>query len=767
MAQLDQTTAEARLRLEISGAVQGVGFRPFIYRLAADCGLAGWVLNGTSGVVVEVEGERAAIERFCERVAAEAPSAARVIAAERAWLEPAGLQGFSIRHSDDAGPRTVQVLPDLATCPACLAELRDPADRRHRYPFTNCTNCGPRFTIVEALPYDRPNTTMRAFALCPACAAEYRDPLDRRFHAQPNACPACGPQIQLWTAAGAALGSGEDALTLACNALRDGRIVAVKGLGGFHLVCDARDERAVAELRRRKGRGDKPFALMVRDLAMAAELCALPPEAADLMAAPEAPIVLLVRHDPAAGGAGEIAPSVAPGCPTLGLMLPATPLHHLLMDELRTPIVATSGNLSDEPICTAESEAVARLGAIADLLLIHDRPIARHADDSVAFLLHGEPRLLRRARGYAPAPVLLRREAPCILGVGAQLKSAVALSVGRQVVIGQHIGDLDAPEARAAFERAAADLARLYEATPAAVAHDLHPSYYSTEFALRHASAAGPRPVAIQHHHAHLASVLAEHQHEGQALGVIWDGTGYGPDGTIWGGEFLLGDVADSRRVGHLRPFPLPGGDAAVREPRRSALALLHELDGPAALEHDDLPPLRAFAPAERAVLARMIARGLNCVPTSSAGRLFDGVAALLGLCQRSSYEGEAAMLLEYAADPHERGAYPLELAGAELDWRPALRELLADRRRGVATGVISARFHNGMVAALAEVVRHVAPPAVALSGGCFQNRLLVERAAAAVEGLGLPALLHRLVPPNDGGISLGQVAAAAARLRA
>jgi hydrogenase maturation protein HypF len=766
MSTSPQPPPEARVRVEIRGAVQGVGFRPFVYRLATECGLAGWVLNGAAGVVVEVEGPRADLEQFLRRVEAEAPRAARIVGVERRWLEPAGFRGFAIRHSDVAGAKTVQVLPDLATCPECLAELRDPRDRRFRYPFVNCTNCGPRFTIVEALPYDRPATTMRRFALCARCRAEYEDPRDRRFHAQPNACAACGPHLELWSAAGAAVASGEDALTMAANAVRGGRIVAVKGLGGFHLVCDAASEDAVAALRARKRRRGKPFALMVRDLAMAAELCEVPREAAELMAAPEAPIVLLPRRDSA------VAPSVAPNSPTLGLMLPTTPLHHLLMDELRTPVVATSGNLSDEPICTDEGEAVARLGGIADLLLVHNRPIARHADDSVAWVLHGEPRLLRRARGYAPAPVLLRREAPCILGVGAQLKSAVALSVGRQVVVGQYIGDLDAPEARAAFERAVADLTRLYEVAPVAVAHDMHPGYFSTEFARRLAEDASSliphgSSFAIQHHHAHLAAVLAEHQREGEALGVIWDGTGYGLDGTIWGGEFLLGDAAESRRAAHLRPFPLPGGDAAVREPRRVALALLHELEGPAALDRDDLPPLRAFAPNERAVLRRMIERGVNCVPTSSAGRLFDGAAALLGLCQRSSFEGEAAMLLEYAADPYERGAYPVELAGAVLDWRPALAALLADARRGVGVGAISARLHNGLLAAIVAVVRHVAPPAVALSGGCFQNRLLAERAARAVEALGLPVLLHRLVPPNDGGISLGQVAAAAARLRA
>ncbi len=763
-----QRPGVARLRIEIRGAVQGVGFRPFVYRVATEAGLAGWVLNGAAGVTVEVDGEPTALARFAERLRREHPPVARIVSFEQTWLAPAGFQGFAISHSDDSGVRSVQVLPDLATCPACLAELRDPGDRRLRYPFTNCTNCGPRFTIITALPYDRPNTTMAGFTLCPRCREEYENPRDRRFHAQPNACPTCGPQLELWAAG--PLGekgrraAGDAALVAAAEAIAGGQIVAVKGLGGFHLFCDARDERAVRRLRERKGRPRKPFALMVRDLPAAAELCALPQAAADLLSAPEAPIVLLERHPQADQ---QIAASVAPGNPTLGLMLPATPLHHLLMDTLGFPVVATSGNLSDEPICIDEDEAQARLGAIADLLLVHDRPIARHADDSVAFVLQGEPRLLRRARGYAPAPVLLGREAPCILGVGAQLKSAVALSVGRQAFISQHIGDLDAPEARAAFARVVADLTRLYEASPAAIAYDLHPDYYATGFA-RALVAAGPaRGMPIQHHHAHMAACLAENQYEGQALGIVWDGTGYGLDGTIWGGEFLLGDMAGFERAAHLRPFPLAGGDAAVREPRRVALALLHELEGPAAWEREGLAAVRSFAPPERAVLRQMLARGVNCLPTSSAGRLFDGVAALLGLCLTASFEGEAAIMLEHAADPHETGDYPIELTDTVVDWRPTVAAILAELGRGVPVGSISARFHNTMAAVMVAQARRLDPPAVALSGGCFQNRLLTERAAAALSAAGHRVLLHRLVPPNDGGVSLGQVAAAAAQLGA
>ncbi len=754
-----------RLRFAINGAVQGVGFRPFVYRLAIEMCLAGWVNNGAAGVVIEVEGSREQLERFRTRLEHEHPPVARLTSVTSTWLTPLGFQGFTITHSDAGGPKSVQVLPDLATCPQCRAELLDPTDRRFRYPFINCTNCGPRFTIVVALPYDRPNTTMADFALCPHCRAEYEQPLDRRFHAQPNACPVCGPHLEL-TATGelsAVPLQGEAALQAAIQALRGGQIVAVKGLGGFHLICDARDETVVARLRSRKGRPRKPFALLVRDLAMAATLCDLPQTAADLLSAPEAPIVLLQQHAPSTG---SVAANVAPDNPTLGLMLPSTPLHTLLLEALDYPLVATSGNRSDEPICLEADEVQARLGDIADLVLSHNRPIARHADDSIAVILHGEPRLWRRARGYAPAPVLLRHAMPCILGLGAQMKNTVALSVGHQVLLSQHIGDLDAIESQAAFARVVADLTRLYEATPVAIAHDMHPDYYTTAFAKEFSHTNAVQGWPIQHHHAHFAACLAEHQAEGEALGIIWDGTGFGLDKTIWGGECLYGTVAASRRVASLRSIPLLGMEAAIREPRRVALALLAALDEPALWDDETLPPVRAFTANERRVLRHMHTKQLNTIATSSAGRLFDGVAALRGLCQVASFEGEAASLLEHAADPYERGAYPLVVAGEVLDWCPTIAALLADLRRGISVAVISARFHTSLVTALVAAVRQFDPPMVVLSGGCFQNRLLTERTATALEATGMRVLLPRLVPPNDGGISLGQVATVAAQLR-
>jgi hydrogenase maturation protein HypF len=809
----------ARLRVEIRGAVQGVGFRPFVYRLATELELAGWVINDARGVFVEVEGPRDRLDRFLARLPAERPPRAIIHTLDAEWRAPSGYTSFEIRHSDDGGAKTAPILPDIATCPDCLAELLDPANRRFGYPFTNCTNCGPRLTIIQTLPYDRPNTTMRRFAMCPACQAEYESPLDRRFHAQPNACPVCGPQLELWEVSdvqdpetrrpgdkerlGETISWSPDLLVSAAAALRAGQIVAVKGLGGFHLMVDARDAAAVARLRARKRREEKPFALMARDLEQARALCEVSPEEAALLESPEAPIVLMRRKRGA-----PVATNVAPRNPTLGVMLPATPLHHLLLRAIDFPVVATSGNLSDEPICTDEHESIARLGGIADRFLVHDRPIERHVDDSVAAVILGQPRLLRRARGYAPLPILLKREAPCILAVGAHLKNTVALSIGRQVFVSQHIGDLETPQAIAAFERVIADFLRMYEAAPVAIAHDLHPDYASTQLAVGsqqsssatcHLPTADCRLIAVQHHHAHLAACLAENGADGPALGVTWDGTGYGADGTIWGGEFLLGDALGYTRVARLRPFRLPGGEAAVKAPGRVALALLFELFGPALFERDDLPPLRMFRLADLHLLGQMLGRGVNAPVTTSAGRLFDGVAALIGPRQQVSFEGQAAMELEWIADTTVQDAYPLPVewtndqrpttndqsadvgrhpsgsdesrssfvlgrSSAVLDWRPLVEAVLDDLRRGVEQGAIAARFHNALVEAIVAVATRVGTPGVALTGGCFLNRLLLERAADRLAARGFEVLLHRQAPPGDGGISLGQIAVAAAQ---
>lgn len=771
--------------------MQGVGFRPFLYRLAEELQLAGWVRNDARGVDLEVEGPSAALAALRRRLGAEAPAAAVVQSIHEEALPWLGEAGFRIVASDAAAAKTAVILPDLATCADCRREVLDPQDRRHGYPFTNCTSCGPRFSILDELPYDRPRTTMGRFVMCPDCQREYTEPRDRRFHAQPNACPRCGPRLALLAADGATLGG--DPLAGAVAALRRGEIVALKGLGGYQLLVDATNAAAVARLRQRKHRPAKPLALMVPDLAAARAIARPTAAEARLLASPQAPIVLLAPRRGAA-----VAPAVSSGAPRLGVMLPTTPLHHLLLAGFGGPLVATSGNLVDEPIAIDDADAVGRLGRIADRFLAHDRPIARHVDDSVAWVVGGAPQLLRRARGYAPLPVLLAAPMPTVLAVGAHQKNAVALAVGRQAFVSQHLGDLETPEARAAFERVIADFLRLYAVTPVAIAHDLHPDYFSSRWAASAAAAAGGllarlgqasaplERLGVQHHHAHLAACCAEHGAGGEVLGLTFDGTGWGPDGTVWGGEALLGDARSFRRLARLRPFRLPGGEAAVREPRRLALALLYELAGEAALGRHDLPALAGWSDAERATLAALLRGGLRSPWTSSAGRLFDGVAALLGLAPegRVSFEGEAAVRLEALADRRERGSLPLPLVAAaappglapgqaasddfwELDWRPLLATLLAEQARGTSPAVLAARFHNALATAAAELAARAGVARVALSGGCFQNRLLLRRTVARLRAGGHRVLLHRQVPANDGGIALGQLAVAAARLAA
>jgi len=718
----------------LCGAVQGVGFRPFVYRLATELGLAGWVLNSSAGLILEVEGEPERLERFLARLEHEKPPAAVVLARETSYLGAAGFAGFEIRSSDAALEKTAGVVPDLATCPACLAEVSDPADRRFGYAFTNCTLCGPRYTILDGIPYDRPNTTMRGFALCEVCAREYGDPTDRRFHAQPIACPQCGPRLWVEPEDNA----GVPALRRVAQALAQGRVVALKGIGGFQLLADARDEAAVERLRRLKHREEKPFALMMPSLEVVRRFCSVSPAEAALLESSAAPIVLLRPN-----GAPGIAPNVARSSPYLGVMLPYSPLHHLLMREHPLPIVATSGNRGDEPIAIDNTEARRRLDGIADLFLMHDRPVARHADDSVARLARGRESVLRRARGYAPLPVRVPRELPAVLAVGAHLKNTVAIAVGRQVCLSQHIGDLDTPEARAAFERAIEDLCRLYDFQPELVACDLHPDYASSQWA----RSCGLPVVAFQHHHAHVASCAAENDIRGEYLGAAWDGTGYGLDGHVWGGEFFLARDGGFERVAHLRPFRLPGGEAAIREGWRAAAGLLWELGGAGAV------PERP----ERALLTRMLERDLNCPITTSVGRLFDAVSALAGVAQENRFEGQAAMLLEsriggLATDE----AYPLE--GDQIgDWAPLIEAVRLDATRSVPQPVIAARFHNALVDWIVRVARRVAASQVVLSGGCFQNSYLVERAAAALEAAGFSVYTHQRVPPNDGGIALGQ----------
>jgi hydrogenase maturation protein HypF len=755
--------SRVRLRLLARGAVQGVGFRPYIYRLATELGLTGWVQNSPQGVTIEVEGDRRAAGQFLLRVEPERPPRSFLQSLEATWLDPAGHAGFEIRPSAASGDKSALVLPDIATCPDCLREVLDSANRRHRYPFTNCTHCGPRFSILEALPYDRPNTSMKGFAMCALCRAEYENPLDRRFHAQPNACPACGPHLELWDRAGRALETRDGALLAAAQAIRAGAVVAVKGLGGFHLMVAAHSEPAVRRLRELKHREEKPLALMFPSLAGVQAVCEVSPLEERLLRSPEAPIVLLRRKPPsaAAGGAPVVAEGVAPGNPYLGVMLPYTPLHHLLLAELGFPVVATSGNLSDEPICTDEHEALERLGGIAEVFLVHNRPIVRHVDDSILRVMAGRELVLRRARGFAPLPVPLKAPAPATLAVGAHLKNTVAVAAGRQVFVSQHIGDLETPQALAAFRRVVADLQRLYEVTPAAVAADLHPDYLSTQFA----EATGLPVVKVQHHYAHVLSCMAENELEPPVLGISWDGTGYGTDGTIWGGEFLKATNDGFERVAWLRPFRLPGGDKAVKEPRRSALGLLHGVFGEAAFDLPALATLEAFTREELGLLKAALATGVNAPLTSSVGRLFDGVASLLGLRQRVRFEGQAAMELEFLlAGVETDAAYELALAAQDpswvLDWAPMLRALIEDRRAGASAALISAKFHNALVEAMVCVAQRVGEARVVLSGGCFQNQYLTERAVRRLGEEGFRVYWQQRVPPNDGGIALGQVVA-------
>jgi hydrogenase maturation protein HypF len=725
-----------RLHVALGGAVQGVGFRPFVYRLAVELGLSGWVCNSSAGLVLEVEGASELLDRFLYRLDREKPAAAVVLTHESVVLAPAGLSGFQIRASDQDIGKTASVLPDLAICPVCLAELRDPANRRYGYAFTNCTYCGPRYTIIEDIPYDRSRTTMRAFAMCPECEREYTNPLDRRFHAQPNACPRCGPR--LW-AEEHGCEAEDPAIERAAEVILGSGIVALKGIGGFQLLVDARQSGAVARLRTRKRREEKPFAVMMPSLEMVRQYCHVSEAEERLLTSAAAPIVLLRPN-----GQPGIAANVASSSPYLGAMLPYSPLHHLLMEACPFPVVATSGNLSDEPIATDNDHARLRLGDIADLFLLHDRPIARPCDDSVARVVRGRASVMRRARGYAPLPVFLGFDLPPVLAVGGHLKSSIAIAVGRQVFLSQHVGDLDTLEARVAFERAIADLCRLYRFEPKLVACDLHPDYASTRWAL----ASGLPVVQIQHHQAHVAACAAENGLRGPYLGVAWDGTGYGTDDTIWGGEFFFADGANFERVAHLRPFRLPGGEAAVREGWRSAASLLSAALGPEAV------PERP----ERSVVLQMLARGVNAPWTTSVGRLFDAVASIAGVADESRFEGQAAMLLERQIDEATGDAYPL----TDGDWAPMIEAVRRDAVRGEGKSRIAARFHNTLANWIVSVSRQAGVPQVALSGGVFQNGYLVERTAALLEARGFQVYTHQRVPPNDAGIALGQAVIAA-----
>ncbi|MFH1463151.1 MAG: carbamoyltransferase HypF [Pseudomonadota bacterium] len=758
-----------RVHLALRGLVQGVGFRPFVYRIALEQGLAGEVRNTSGGVELEVEGPPAAVEAMLHALRHRLPPLARLDQLELTELAPQGTAGFTIVESRAVAEGAALVSPDVATCDNCLREMLDPADRRFRYPFTNCTDCGPRFSIVRSVPYDRPLTTMRGFPLCLACGREYGDPLDRRFHAEPNACPVCGPRLAFLDGAGRPVPC-TDPLVEAQGRLRQGQIVAVKGLGGYHLCCLAADEGAVRRLRERKHRPHKPLAVMARDLATARRACRIADAEAAELEGPRRPILLLkLRDDPDLA----LAPGLCPGHRTLGLMLPYTPLHHLLLqpDDLAL-IVATSGNRSGGPMVADDAEALAVLRGIADAFLVHDRPIANRCDDSVGFVEGGHTVLIRRSRGFVPLPVPLPRAWPTILALGAMLNDTFTLTEGARAFLSQHVGDTDDQDVLDFLEEAVAGLQRWLGVCPAVIAHDLHPDLFTTHLARRLAAEDGVRLVPVQHHHAHLAAVLAGAGHPGPATGLILDGTGYGPDGTIWGGEILVGDAGSVRRAGHLLPLPLPGGEAAVRRPWRIAVGWLHALLPAAAAW--PLPLWERGAPGEATLVRQMVARRFNAPLTSSAGRPFDAVAALLGVAAEASYEGQAAMELEQVALGASQAA-PLELelraegARLVLEPTPLLRGLCEGLLAGTPVAALALGFHLALARALvlcAVRIRGAGGPAiVALGGGVFHNRILTRACVDGLRAAGLEALAPGLIPVGDGGLSLGQALVAGAVL--
>jgi hydrogenase maturation protein HypF len=775
--------------IQITGVVQGVGFRPFVYGLAQRHGLTGWVRNSSAGVEIEVNGVTAVLDRFLVDLQNELPPLAQIDSLRTTPIPPNGAALFEIIASQPVAGAFQPISPDICICDDCRRELFDPHDRRYRYPFINCTNCGPRFTIIRDIPYDRPLTTMAAFDLCPDCAAEYHNPLDRRFHAQPVACPACGPHV--WLERGRQ-GEGERGrqgdketppLSQAREMLATGKILALKGLGGFHLACDGLNETAVAELRRRKLRVDKPFALMVYDVDTAAQFCQISEAERALLTSRERPIVLLQKRPDCA-----IAESCAPGQNHLGIMLPYTPLHYLLLepaDGFPAALVMTSGNLSEEPIVTDNDEARERLAPLSDALLLHNRPIETRCDDSVTrnvALSSGYVQMItRRSRGYAPAALKLPWDAPPTLAGGAELKNTFCLTNGRYAFLSHHIGDLENYETLQSFETGIAHLEKLFRVKPELLAYDLHPNYLATRYILERAEAEGLTAVGVQHHHAHIAACMAEHNLPGERplIGLSFDGTGYGADGAIWGGELLVVDYLGYERPYHLDYFRLPGGDKAAREPWRVALALLHE----AGIAWDeDLPPVRYVVNGEQyavdserptahfsllTAVQHQLQTGLNAPLTSSMGRLFDGVAALISLRQTVNYEAQAAMMLEAIVDKGEDGRYPFHLDDERglIDWREMVTAVVGDHRARVSPGRIAARFHNGLAQlALDASLRcrqRYGLNEVALSGGVWQNVTLLERTAVLLAGDQFTLYLHRKVPANDGGLALGQVAVA------
>ncbi|MEN6448779.1 MAG: carbamoyltransferase HypF [Syntrophaceae bacterium] len=759
----DKDCVIRRVRYQFSGIVQGVGFRPFIYRLATGGGLAGSVCNSTQGVVVEVEGPDRAIEGFLSRVRSQTPPLAEIYEIHQAELPLTGEEGFRIIESSLAGQANVPISPDIATCDECLKELFDPSDRRYRYPFINCTNCGPRLTIIHDIPYDRTRTSMAVFPLCEKCRQEYEDPADRRFHAEPNACSVCGPRLTMLDASGKALDSA-DPLSEAIARLEAGAILAIKGLGGFHLCVDAGNDEAVRRLRRQKFREEKPLAVMVRDLAAARRIACVSGPEEELLSSPARPIVLLQARPPC-----RVSGRVAPRMSTLGIMLPYTPLHHLLLQGNFPALVMTSANKTDEPICISSDEAVTRLSGIAEGFLVHNRDILVRCDDSVSMVTRSRPYLLRRSRGYAPRPLLLKSALPEVLAVGPHLKSTVCITKGGFAFLSPHIGDLETPMARDFLHETIGRMQHIVQVKPDVVACDLHPRYYST----RVASQLGAREViGVQHHHAHIVSCMAENRIEGKVIGMAMDGTGFGEDGRIWGGEFFVADETGFTRAGHLKYLALPGGEAAIRQPWRIALSLVREAFGSG---WKGTASRLGITPEGISVdsMEKILETGVNSPLCSSLGRLFDGVASIVGLERSVSFEGQAAMGLEAAAGPDSGDILPYEIrsGGDSLVLDPAafVRAIVQGKQGGADTSLLASSFHRTLVAAFTDMAlriqAHTGLGRVVLSGGCFQNRILLEGCVADLERAGLEVFTHQRVPANDGGVSLGQAVVAGTRM--
>jgi hydrogenase maturation protein HypF len=749
------------VRISVRGVVQGVGFRPFVYQLAARHNLRGWVCNTSEDVKIEVEGEENSIVAFLMELRNQAPPLARIEDFSVTPGPPVNYERFEIRSSVSEAGKYQLVSPDIATCPKCLYEIFDPFDRRYRYPFTNCTNCGPRFTIIEDIPYDRPNTTMKSFEMCPDCRAEYENPLNRRFQAQPNACPVCGPRLELLDAKGNSIPCDEDIIRQAAGLLKDGKIIAIKGLGGFLLACDATSEASVKMLRQRKHRLAKPLAVMVASLAEARRHCEISNEEAQLLSSPNSPIVLMKWKS-----GSSISQTVAPGLKYLGVMLPYTPLHHLLLRDTCLPLVMTSGNLSEEPIAKDNDEALARLNNIADYFLVHNRDIYARYDDSVTLMEAGSTRFARRARGYAPYPVRLPFKSRQILGCGAEEKNTFCLTRDNYAFVSQHIGDMENMETYEHYVNAINLYKKLFRIEPEIIACDMHPEYLPTRYAQELAKKEKLKLVPVQHHHAHIASCMAENGIDGPVIGVSLDGTGYGMDGNIWGGEFLVSDYRNFTRAAHLEYLPLPGGALAIKKPYRTALGYLLAV----GIEPDEkLPFLKQINAREIGIIRDQVKNKVNSPLTSSMGRLFDAVSALIGVRSVIEYEAQAAIDLETLAaeNENETGCYPFSIESQNgkdiIKIQEILTAIIKDLEQNRAKAIIAARFHNTVTNIITEVCRNISFKTgikqTALSGGVFQNRLLLRKVIPLLESSGFKVYTHRQVPCNDGGISLGQVA--------